>query len=150
LTVASISCNKLSPAGFWNNYHTASIVIKKSNQGPRGGNREIIWKSKYTHTFDKEHVISYAKKNGWQLTDVLAVKNDSLISFGNYEQKSYSFNILTDNVATLINKSSTCILIFKTGWIAIEPGNARETKKNGFAILNSDGTELAVYHLWGE
>ncbi|SKC72811.1 hypothetical protein [Ohtaekwangia koreensis] len=39
---------------------------------------------------------------------------------------------------------------FKTGWIAVEPGNARDTENNGYIVIGADGEEMSVYHLWGE
>ena len=47
-------------------------------------------------------------------------------------------------------KSEMKVFVFKTDWEAIEPGNARQTEQNGFIVLNRDGTEMSVYHLWGE
>jgi hypothetical protein len=39
---------------------------------------------------------------------------------------------------------------FRTGWVTIEPGTGNSNEENGFVLINSDGTEMAVYHLWGE
>jgi hypothetical protein len=39
---------------------------------------------------------------------------------------------------------------FETGWITIEPGNEKETNKNGYIFFKPDGSEVAVDHLGGE
>lgn len=46
--------------------------------------------------------------------------------------------------------SDVMVYRFSTGWVAIEPGNAMQTAQNGYVVFNPDGSEVAVYHLWGE
>ena len=144
------SCNKTTPSAFWTNFHRNLITAKISDQGPRGGHREIHWKSEQGKPFTLKEVIEFASRNGWQLTDSLTYTKDSLVKLTNYSDKNYSFDILKENIIKRNHSVDNYILIFKTGWIAVEPGNARETEKNGFVQINSNGTELMIYHLWGE
>jgi hypothetical protein len=48
------------------------------------------------------------------------------------------------------NKSDMVLYRFETGWVATEPGNKIQTEVNGYLLLNSDGNEASIYHLWGE
>ncbi|HEX8024333.1 hypothetical protein, partial [Mucilaginibacter sp.] len=45
LAVVFISCNKLTPAGFWKSFDSGHIIKSSSDQGPRGGHRTITWKN---------------------------------------------------------------------------------------------------------
>lgn len=150
LTVLATSCSKTTPSGFWTNFHKDLITTKDSDQGPWGGHIEIHWKSEISKTFSSREIVDFASKNGWQLTDSLIYTSESLRQLTNYSDTDYSIDILKENVLKRINSIDKYIFVFKTSWIAVEPGNARETEKNGFAVINSNGTELIVFHLWGE
>lgn len=143
------ACSKTTPAGFWTNYQKELIASKVNNQGPWGGNSEIHWKINSISPFSTKEILDFAKKNDWQLTDSLVYKNNSIKPFTNFNDKDYSYRILE----TFLNKSESTenyVFVFKTGWIAVEPGNKRETNKNGFVIINSNRKKITVYHLWGE
>jgi len=71
-------------------------------------------------------------------------------SFFKLKNDDYSLDILYNDIVPKLKKNDSKIFIFKTTWLNVEPGNTRETFENGFAILNSDRTELKVIHLWGE
>ncbi len=152
LTVFSLSCSKKTPAGFWINFHKDLLLTKISNQGPWGGHREINWKSDSENTFTEQELIDFAQENDWILVDSVLFSSDTLStkSFIKLKSDDYSLDILKDRVLSKLNSNDNKILIFKTTWLAVEPGNTRETFKNGFVVLNSHGTELKVYHLWGE
>lgn len=149
-TVCLTSCSKTTPAGFWTNFYEDLMITKNSDQGPWGGHREIHWRSKNEKTFNLEEIIDFASKNGWQLTDSLIYANNSLSPLTKYPETDYSFDILRETVLKQIASDKIYIFVFTTGWTAVEPGNARDTEKNGFVIINSKGTQLMVYHLWGE
>ncbi|WP_426065067.1 hypothetical protein [Flavobacterium sp. DSP2-3-1] len=140
---------KTTPAGFWTNYQNGSIESKINDQGPWGGNSEFHWKSNSANVFSTKEILDFAIKNGWQLTDSLVYKRKSIKPFTNYNDKNYSYRLLE----TFLNKADfteNYFFVFKTGWIAVEPGNERETNKNGFVIINLNQKEFTVYHLWGE
>ena len=42
------------------------------------------------------------------------------------------------------------VYTFKTGIVMIEPGTGNSIEVNGFVVLDNEGTEMSVYHLWGE
>lgn len=152
LTVLVTSCNKTTPAGFWTDFHKELILTKNSDQGPWGGQREINWKSETDNTFTDKELVEFADKNDWKLVDSISFSADTLTksTFSKLKSDDYSLNILNESILPKIKSKDSKIFIFKTTWLNVEPGNTRETFENGFAVLNSDRTELKVYHLWGE
>ena len=152
LIVLATSCSKTTPAGFWTDFHKDKILTKNSDQGPWGGHREINWKSETDNTFTDKELIEFANKNDWQLIDSISFSADKVTkdSFSKLKNEHYSLDILNQSVLPKVKTNDDRIFIFKTTWLALEPGNTRETFENGFAVLNSDGTELKVFHLWGE
>ena len=146
------SCSKIGPAGFWTEFHKDLIITKNSDQGPWGGYREISWKSEADHFFTSKKIIDFAEKNGWELIDSISFLTDTLTRNSIIELKNddYSLDIFKNNVLPKLSPKDNKLLVFQTTWLAVEPGNARETFEDGFAVLNSDNTELKVYHLWGE
>lgn len=139
----------MTPAGFWMNFKDDLIVTKNSDQGPWGGYREIYWESKKEKTFNATELIDFASRNGWHVTDSLTYKKSYLKSLTNYDN-DYSFAILNEKVLARITSADIRIFVFNTGWIAVEPGNFRDTDKNGFVVINSPGTDLRIFHVWGE
>ncbi|MBI9073713.1 MAG: hypothetical protein JEY94_19105 [Melioribacteraceae bacterium] len=152
LTVLVTSCDKTTPAGFWTNFHKDLILSKNSDQGPWGGYREIYWKSEAKNTFSDNELIDFAEMNDWEIIDSTSFSADTLTgtSFSKLKNDDYSLDILKESILSKLKPKDNKIFIFKTTWLAVEPGNTRETFDNGFVILNSDGTELKMYHLWGE
>ncbi len=152
LTVLTTSCSKTTPAGFWANFHIDLILTKNSDQGPSGGHREIHWKSKTKNTFTDTELIDFANENDWKLVDSISFSADTLTqnSFSKLKNDDYSLDILKEKILSKLKSSDNKIFVFKTTWLDVEPGNARETFENGFAVLNSDRTELKIFHMWGE
>ena len=150
LLTALTACSKLSPAGFWLNYQKKLIIFKTSDQGPRGGHREINWEATNAKTFDVKQVIDFAKENGWQLVDSFEIEKDTLSLQPKPKADDYAIELFKQLNFRKTNPIKSTIFMFKTGWIAIEPGNARETYQNGFLIFSDDFTKMKVYHSWGE
>ena len=152
MTVLVTSCNKTTPAGFWTDFHNNLIIKKNSDQGPWGGQREINWKSETNNSFTDKELIEFADMNDWKIIDSISFSANTLTknSFSKLKNDDYSLDILNESILPKLKTNDNRIFIFKTTWLNVEPGNARETFENGFAVLNTDGTELKVYHLWGE
>lgn len=152
LIVLVASCSKTTPAGFWTTFHKDLIFTKNSNQGPWGGYTEIYWKSEDNSTFIDGELIEFANNNDWMLIDSISLSTDTLTekSFSKLKNDDYSLDILKEEILTKIKSTDNKIFVFKTTWLEVESGNARETFENGFAVLNSDRTELKVYHRWGD
>lgn len=152
MTFLVTSCDKTTPAGFWTDFHKDFIITKNSDQGPWGGRREINWKSETNNSFTDKELIEFADKNDWKLLDSISFTTDTLTknSFSKLKNDDYSLDILNESILPKLKSKDSKIFVFKTTWLNVEPGNTRETFENGFAVLNSDGTELKIYHLWGE
>ena len=152
LTVLAISCTKTTPAGFWTDFHKEFLTTNNSNQGPWGGQRELSWKGEINYAFTENELIDYASKNDWSLIDSITLRTDSLNveTLTKLKNDDYSLAILKETVVPNIKPNNSKLFIFKTTWLSVEPGNARETFENGFAVLNSEGRELKIYHFWGE
>lgn len=152
VAVSITSCNKITPAGFWADFHKDLILTKNSDQGPWGGHREIAWKGEAKNTFTDKALIEFASKNNWELIDSVSFSVDTLTknSFSKLKAYDYSLDILNESILPKLKTNDNRVFVFKTSWLEVESGNARETFENGFAILNSDGTELKIFHLWGD
>ena len=147
-----VSCNSISPAGFWNSFYSEKIDSKNSDQGPWGGHRNFVWTSKSEKYFDSKSIIDYAANNGWTFIDSVYISTDTLKPYTASESlnNEYWEDILRIDVLPKWKGQKVKILKFKTGLVAIEPGNTKETEINGFATTNLSGTELHVDHKWGE
>jgi hypothetical protein len=153
--IALGSCHKAMPAGFWLDFRKDQIVKRISDQGPYGGKREIIWKANSGHKFSSQEFIEFAEKNGWQLMDSIFIPLDMLKKWKNNNTFPFTYSQFSDSTIVEVGfpiriKADVELYRFKTGWVAVRPGNARETEKNGYVIFKPDGSEVVVYHLWGE
>ena len=137
LIVFTNSCSKISPAGFWTGFHEDLITAKYSDQGPWGGYEEIDWKSDADNFFTSQKVIAFADKNEWKLIDSISFSADTLTrnSIIKLKNDDYSIDIFRDKVLPKLTTKDNKLFVFKTNWLAVEPGNARETFENGFVVL---------------
>jgi hypothetical protein len=126
LIISLAGCNKLSPAGFWNDFDNGHINDKSSDQGPWGGSRIIYWENK--GKYKDSDVLKFAADNGWTLIgseNELAGGEDS--GWMKYSGKLYTFN---------------------SGWAKVEEDEYRNA--NGYLLISTDHTKMSVYHNWGE
>lgn len=63
IIICLASCNKLAPGGFWNNFDSAHINGKTTDQGPWAVQRVIYWESQVK--YKDSDVLSFASNNGW-------------------------------------------------------------------------------------
>jgi hypothetical protein len=151
LITIMFSCGNLTPAGFWKDYQSDQIQSNKSDQGPWGGYSELTWKTTESSRFKNEDIIKYATKNGWAIIDSLNISKNGLTKINpELNTENYADDVLNSKINSDIKWSDFIVYRFKTGWIKIEPGNARETDKNGIIAIKTDRTEMYVYHFWGE
>lgn len=137
-----VSCNKIVPSVFWKNFHPDKIVDKFSDNGPWGGKTKISWIFK--NPINEKELLEFASSNGWTFNNKTILDSDKL------NDENYSDEILKLNISDNSKHKNSTIYRFKTGWIAVKAGNQSETETNGFAILNSNRTELTVFYIWGE
>jgi len=154
------SCSSTTPSGFWGDFKKDFLKENSSDQGPRGGHRAMHWSSEKQGTFNSKEIIDFATKKGWELVDSLEVQVDDLKSW-NYNSTPIfplshtGFSSVSGNNSTYKYfprwiKAGLKVYTFKTGWVTIEPGTDNSIEVNGFVVLENDGTEMSVYHLWGE
>lgn len=160
LTLAFAACSKATPAGFWKTYKKDLLVKNISDQGPYGGHRAVYWKSDKANSFTSNNVLEFARKNGWTLVDSSAFNSDQTNKWTYNNQAifpltSTGFSDTIENNTQLEYfprwfDGQITVFKFKTGWVTIEPGTDNSMEENGFVVINRDGTEMVVYHLWGE
>ncbi len=160
LTIAFVSCNKATPAGFWKSYKKDLLIKNISDQGPYGGHRAMYWNAGEHNTFSSNTAIEFASKNGWSLVDSLEF-NQKQTNTWTYDKQAI-FPLTSTGFSDTIENNSQLeyfprwfggklkVYRFKTGWITIEPGTDDSIEENGFVVINADRTQMAVYHLWGE
>jgi len=145
------SCDNLKPAGFWTTFKQDKIQSQKSDQGPWGGFEEISWKENLSGEFSIKEILDFANAKDWRLVDSLSIsKHDSIAITPKINMDDYSVEILLDRIKNALSWNEFKIYRFKTGWIKVEPGNARETDITGILAVKRDNKEIYVYHFWGE
>jgi hypothetical protein len=153
--VALSSCHRATPAGFWLDFRKDLLVRSVSDQGSYGGKREIFWKSSSNKHFSPEEFIEFATRNGWQLADSIFIPFERMKRLTNNNTFPFTYSGFSDSSFVDVgfsNQMNSAVELyrFETGWITIEPGSEKETDKNGYIVFKPDGSEVAVYHLWGE
>ena len=160
LTISLVSCHKLTPAGFRKNYKEDFLVQNLSNQGPYGGHRAMHWRADKPNTFSSHNIINFAVKNDWHLVDSFQFQEEQTMIW-TYNGSSV-FPLTSAGFSNTVSNNPELehfprwfggkikLYRFRTGWIIIEPGEGDLIAENGFVLINSDKTEMAVYHLWGE
>jgi len=94
-------------------------------------------------------LLDFASQNDWDLTNKISFPSDKeRLHYFNLDD--YSIYLLEEHIVSNWKDQDFEVFIFRTGWVAIEPGNIRETEKNGFLAINSDRSKIEVFHLWGE
>lgn len=147
----AMSCGRARPAGFWANFQKDQLVTNTSDHGPWGGHSAWVWQSD-SAVFTDSAVMGFAQKHGWELVDSMSFSQNTApaINFTSLKADPYTIDLLKSIVLPALRPDDRKIIIFSTGWVAVEPGNDCETAANGFAVLNAAGSHLAIYHHWGE
>ncbi|RPD45763.1 hypothetical protein DNI29_16545 [Hymenobacter sediminis] len=160
LTLAFISCNRISPAGFWSNYRADLLAKNIGDQGPYGGHKALYWKSDKPYTFSAATILDFASKNGWALTDSVEFNQDQTSQWTHNNRAvfpltsaGFTIPVLNDTQLERFPRwfdGPLQVYKFRTSWVLIEPGTDNSTEGNGFVIMNRNRTQMAVYHSWGE
>ena len=132
-----------------------------SDQGPYGGHRAIYWKTDKAHTFYSTSILEFADKNAWTFVDSSEYTKEQVIKWTTYNKEAI-FPLTSTGFSDTVIQSTQLdyfprwfggqvkMYRFKTGWVTIDPGFDDSIEENGFVLINDNGTEIAVYHLWGE
>ena len=153
------SCSNTTPSGFWKTYRAKNLKEDKNNQGSQGGYRAMYWEAAQG-AFTPKEIISYAEKNNWKIVDSIEVEAKDMNNW-TYNGKpifpltheGFSVRSLNSSVHNHFPRwisAGSKVYMFKTSWIVIEPGTNESNDMNGFVLLNNDGSEMSVYHIWGE
>lgn len=160
IIVSLSACDRLTPAGFWTRFENGYLVENRSDQGPWGGYRALHWKVRTRGHFSAQLVLDFAKEKGWRLVDSLQVKTSEMKKWLNFgrpvfplSDRGFTPDFQNDGTYERFPrwiKTDLILYRFETGWLRYESGTDNSSEQNGFVLLKSDGTEMSVYHLWGE
>jgi hypothetical protein len=155
-----IACNRTTPAGFWNTYHSDLLEITLNDQGSYGGHRAMYWESDRPNTFTNLEILTFADENGWTVVDSAIFPNEKVKTWTFYNKPvfpltstGFSDTMPNDQIVEKFPRwfgGPLKLYKFRTGWVTTQPGTDNSMDVNGFAMINDAGTKLAVYHLWGE
>lgn len=157
LAVVFVSCNKLTPAGFWKSFDSDHIIKSSSDQGPWGGHRTITWKNQ-ANIYNSADIIRFAERNGWKLLDMktidtianrnVSIKNESNKSPENADLAIYGGNTEANlSFSDCVNDGCT-LYEFDSGWTRVEEGETISAK--GYILINANKTRMTMFHSWGE
>lgn len=144
------SCGRHSPGSFWKKFHSRAIIHQQSDQGPWGGHRHIVWYHDVAHIFTPDDLLEFAAKHDWQVVDSIYLYTDTLYNATHPETGNYTENLMQEKVWPKLPQGRGILYTFSTPWIAVKPGNEEQTPENGFAWINQQGTQMAIFHFWGE
>ncbi|MEO6286647.1 MAG: hypothetical protein ABIN80_24875 [Dyadobacter sp.] len=157
LFVIVSGCQKLKPAGFWVSYQEPFLKENISEFGPYGGFSAMHWRASESCNFSKKDILKFAKDHGWQFADTVLVSSDAVtkyhVSGKPYFPFSYTNFSKPDNLEPTFPRwidSDLIVFRHRTGFLAIQPGNAIQTEINGYIVISADSSQFSVYHLWGE
>ena len=151
LTVCFLaSCRNVMPGNFWSRLHTDYIIQNISDQGPRGGHREIFWESKKPATFSATEIIQFAQTHGWKFVD----------SSYNYSGLSKTWHVFNTREASPPFQNTYFDKWAKTDWKLLqfdskwtresEAGSGEFVTSYGYILLNNERNMMMFIHVWGE
>jgi hypothetical protein len=157
LAVVFVSCNKLTPAGFWKSFDSDHIIKNNSDQGLWGGHRTITWKNR-ANIYNSADIIKFAESNGWKLSDkaiidTLADRNVSIKNEGDKLPEDADLAIYGGNTEANLSFSGCvnggCTLYeFDSGWMRVDEDETISAK--GYILISANKTRMTMFHSWGE
>jgi hypothetical protein len=159
VVLMAVSCTKASPAGFWTAYRPELIRKRHSDQGPWGGTRWISWQSEHAGTFTASDAARFAASHGWSCQEPTPHSAEQMklwqysgkpvfvLPFGPASQRPDNHGV--EQLPRFIDDDSITITC-TSGWVRVKPGSDRTTPAYGYIHMNTVGTRMTVYHLWGE
>jgi len=153
------SCSKTTPSGFWESFEPQFLKENISNQGPFGGRRAMYWKAAQV-TIKSQDILNYTHKEGWEVIDSLEVQTEDMSKWiynGNpiFPLSHDGFSVKRINNAMHKHfprwiTAKAKVYLFTTDWAVFDLGTDESNYENGFVLLSDDGSEMSVYHIWGE
>ncbi len=130
------------PAGFWKLFRPELVSKQSVDQGPWGGSRSIRWHAKGPTGFLLLEVRTFAESHGWKLKDQCE-----------YPPTTTSTSLLNGHGNAECNPTfmqvPSVVMKFETGWIREDPGSGKTNPAFGFVQVSNDGSELYMFHFWG-
>lgn len=159
------ACNENRPAAFWRTFEPELLDKEDAYDIPNGGRQTFHWSTSELNRFNPDSVLAFAIKNGWEPTDTIEFsrkemndwESDDMLLFPFYFNGTIKMYSQEDSIPhpwtsfeRFIDEDLT-IYICRTDTLLVSPGGpAESTFVNSFILLNSDGTQLTTYNLWGE
>lgn len=140
-----ISCSKIVPAKFWQEYYPNLILIKNFDHGPFGGTSEILWDFN-NQKINKSEVLKFSNDNDWILKDSLKIENGIL----NKNNSNFTLAVIDQNNLITSDFKDATIYIFQTDLLKLKADTDISTVNNGFLFLNKENSKLKMFNIWGE
>ncbi len=160
LTFGFTSCNKINPANFWDDFDSENKVYSEGDFQGRYGYKIVDFK-RDNGTYKPSDILSFAKKNGWNLHNSTNYKTEKLVSWKENGKllfkpsiTGFAPNEIVDEFIKIfpryIDNNFTVYEFDTDGMILVNSGTNDATQRVGFLLLSEDKTMMTVYHLWGE
>jgi len=151
--LALLGCS--GAAGFWTSYEPARIVERRSDQGPWGGKRWVLWQGP-AGTFTPQGAVAFATEHGWQCRPAEVYSAEKMQGWVLGKQRVFPLmdeaGVASDTTNWFprpIDRDSVVVRC-ETGFIKVDPGTGDTSPAHGYIHIGLDGRDMAVYHLWGE
>jgi hypothetical protein len=147
------SCGPIGGAArFWKTYKPELIVAQQSDQGPWGGHRWVQWESRNAGVFSEREAKKFAIEHGWKFLQRFEVSAQGMSDWKGFKQSRvfplFQTGLANDGFPRRI-VSDSIFLKFDSGWLREDPGTNEMSTAYGYLQVSKDGTQMAVYHLWG-
>jgi hypothetical protein len=155
------ACNIISNSSFWLAFQKGNQVSKNYNQGARGGYLQVSWKCSNENCFQTKELSKYAKQNGWEYLDSIAITKNECINWKYNDKDIFPLANTGFNYRDIVVSSSfqhfprdidtdLTVYRFKTKVLLFEAGTDENTDINGFIVVSKSKKQMSVYHYWGE
>ena len=150
----------MNPANFWDGFDSENRVSSEGDFQGRYGYKIVHFK-KDNGTYRISEILSFAKKNGWNLHNSTKYKLENLISWQKDDKLLFKPSITGFEPIEIEGKyvkifpryidNNFTVYEFDTdGMILVNSKTNDTTQRLGFILLSEDKTMMTVYHLWGE
>ena len=140
LVVAS-GCKSIPiPSGFWLSFDAHSIQNRTIDQGPWGGTLSLRWVTSSSSKFEVATIRKFAESHGWRYIEQQHHTGPSITSKWSASRSSTDPNFLP---------IPSTIIKFDSMWLREVPGTGEMNPAFGYAQISDDGSQLYVFHFWG-
>lgn len=155
------SCSFISSSNFWLTFQKENQISKNNSQGARGGHLQISWECSNENCFNTKEIINYARQNGWEYLDSIAISKNILYNWKYNDKDIFPLANTGFNFRDIVGSSSfqyfpryietdLTVYRFKTNVLLFEAGTDDGTDINGFVVVSQSKKQMSVYHYWGE